>query len=365
MKRSDIRESDFDKLFFIDNPAHGRLLPIYPVYSPEHNGKYDDDLENPEWYNWKANSNDRIYRDRGVLGEGLYFAKEPAGNLDVTIKAVDFLVQTSLHPEIQEKVRSIVQDFMNIAAAFSKIGFYQEVRNDTDLDVRRLTITEVEYIFTVCRSVYDLFQEVFRCVWERIELHESSGNQLPENFTKMALESNEPVPSEKLEDIYGLSPELANVYESYAAIFNDIRSFRNEVIHDGVGIELILSTEKGFGVSIDQPPFCDLDAWEDDQIESHAIVYSTIRSDVSVADVAPIWPPISKAILSTISLMNDFVDRLEAEFNLPPYLAPDYEVYIRGHYLKNLTKISNLMQEDPWGQSIGATMAKHLPSKDQ
>lgn len=360
MRTADFPEKDMKKLFFIDNPVQGRLIPIYPVYDPDHEGEYDDSVKRSEWYNWKVNSNNRIYRDRGVPGQGLYFGKEPESNIDVSIRSVEFFVQTSLHPAIQQKIQEIVQDLMNIAAAISKMGFYQEIRSDTDLDVRRLLITEIEYIFAVSRSIYDLLQEIIKHIWERLELTEGGGNQLKQSFAGMALHGGDPIPAGELEEKYGLTPNLADFYASYAGIFSNIKSFRDDMIHYGKGIEMIHSTEKGYTVTTDQEPFCNFDAWTERDIISDAVVLNSITHDTTRSDVAPIWPPIAKAVLSVIEAMDDFVTCLKTNFTLPPFLAPDYDVYLRGHYLANLSKLSDIIEKDSWGNDIGKAMVEHL-----
>jgi hypothetical protein len=334
-------DDQLDELFHITGEIQKRSIPLIPVYAPEYDGKHSNNWsgENEDWYVWLPDENKDLNKVNAQPVQSAYFAKEPARGSDIYFEFLDHLLQLSLTNSVDRSITRIREDIFNLAASFSKIGFYQNKSQDSDLNTVRLVKTEIEYIFTLCRSLYDLLQEVSHFVWENIELHDGGGNQLPRSFADIALHAGDPVPSEELEERYGLTPELSNFYNRAANDFSSIKSYRDDIIHNGRRVDFLFWTEKGYAVSKDQEPFCDFDIWESD--------YDLPNN------LAPIWPPLAYTAYVTLETLIGYFRALAKDINLPPKLAPGYQVYLRGHYLNNLTKLSDILDGDQWGSGIG------------
>lgn len=66
--------------------------------------------------------------------------------------------------------RGISEDINNLCVSVEKIDLFHDIwLKDAERINWRFVTTEIEYIFKVCRSIFDLLQEVVYRIWERFQ----------------------------------------------------------------------------------------------------------------------------------------------------------------------------------------------------
>lgn len=66
--------------------------------------------------------------------------------------------------------QGLMQDFFNMGASVKKFNLLVENSMALGTSASRLAITELEYLFSLCRSVFDLLQEVIAAQWQSVRL---------------------------------------------------------------------------------------------------------------------------------------------------------------------------------------------------
>jgi hypothetical protein len=145
----------------------------------------------------------------------------------------------------------------------------------------------------------------------------------------MVLEDKErPRSTEQISAKFGIPAPLAEQYAFAAPFFAQLRRVRNGVIHGGAGFRHIYETERGFCVNPTQSPFKDYEGWvPEHQFNEH---------------ISSVLPWIADIIMKTIDVCNSLIGRFAQTIILPPPLAPEYLVYIRGphnHALASLLDV--------------------------
>ncbi len=103
--------------------------------------------------------------------EADYFGKKPESDNDAYIEFVNFMYQRWVAKDIARELECMKDDIHDLASCLLKIDLYYKVRND--YSVSRFVKTEIEYIFTVCRSLYDFLQVIAKKTWSHVKLQKS------------------------------------------------------------------------------------------------------------------------------------------------------------------------------------------------
>lgn len=336
----EIGESDLEKLFHIDvENLQGRSVPLLPVYAPNYDGdQYRDWDDDSPWYIW-VDSGEELTRVRGYPEKSNYFGTEFAEEEDIILHFLEFYVQHLCWPGVLGTIKRIETDVRNLAACMSKIAVYQQLAPASTFEIQPFVITELEYIFATCRSLYDLLQHLSWKMWQGVELFDGGGNELPRHsFAQMALSGDEPLPSEELVESYGIPPSLAEFYESAAEHFSLVRDFRDDIIHYGESIDLIFATEEGFAIQASTEPFSEFGVWDEDTFLEN--------------DLAPLWPVTAHVIEQTLGAMDQFTRAFAEDIAVLPRVAPDYNVFLRGHHVTNILHLQSLIEDDVWGEQF-------------
>lgn len=338
-----INQEALDDLFHINSEnLNQREIPLIPLYEPEHE---ENDLN---WFLWVIQDSG-VQRIKGGAKEGRYFAKQPESNEDVFFDFLHFYTQHASWPDLMGISARIEDDLRNLATSLSKIALYQHLASKQDLDTRRFVVSEIEYIFTLCRSLYDHLQFMAAKSWTHIELNEDrSQEQLPSSFADMTLKGQEPniVPADDLKEKYGLPSILAEFYEDEAEEFAKLRDIRDKIVHKGETFEFIFETEDGYAVKKDMSPFEDYDIWDDEDILENNLV--------------SIWPFLAHIMLQTVSSMDKFGKILQSQVAFPEEIAPGYKVYMKGSYVQNLAHLENIKEDDIWGEQVVDNIRSHM-----
>ena len=188
------------------------------------------------------------------------------------------------------------------------------------IGVSRMVVTEVEYLFSVCRSIYDLLQEIASALWENILLHDSSVNKksLKKKFSEMIEFKGRKSTQEELSERFGLPQSLVDYYMRNAKFFMTLRDFRNNIVHHGSQVQSIFSVDTGFFIQHSLKPFSNMDIWRDEERQANNLV--------------PLIPALSVVIHNTLSACEDFTSTIEKVIQFPPPIVPGMRFFMRGSF---------------------------------
>lgn len=297
-------------------PEHlgdGRIVNLMPLWDGE---------------NW------RVWLDTGAglaegkmtgVVEGDYVARSAATQSDLFIPFVHTMWQRASWPEIYPLIRAISDDFHNMGTSAAKLRHFFDSRKSLPPGgASRFASTELEYLVTLCRAVFDLMQEMLSEIWlVRVRLTEERAEErrrssrLPDTFSKVVLrEKRELRNALEIEEKFGVPRVLAEQYAKIGAFFSGLRDIRDNVVHGGSGVGQIFDTEKGFCVDPKRRPYSSFAGWQ----EKH-------RYNENLVSVLP-W--IADVVLQTIEGCNRLVAAFASVIQLPPEIAPGYTVFVRG-----------------------------------
>ncbi|WP_147299480.1 hypothetical protein [Haloferax sp. Atlit-6N] len=335
-----IYRDELKKLTHISSNIGNRAVPSIPVYDPD----YDTSglpgwAEQEDWLVY-------VIRDGKVVPfiaepvVSLYFGKKGESEDDILMPFFNFYYQHASWPDVMSLLSRIITDVRHLSTSMMKLASAQYMSNLSTLDTEPFIKTEIEYIFSVCRSIYDLAQFVIANTWDHIELVDGGKNSLPSNsFRSMVAKVNNPDGKENIMQKYGLTPSIANFYAEEVEMFEKIRNFRDDVIHNGKTLETIHVGENGYSVRTNTEPYSKFtECWEDSQINENGL--------------APLWPFVATVVGHTISMLNRCRDAVVQDIQWPPEIAPEYKVLVRGQYINYLRSLDELLEEDEWGEEL-------------
>lgn len=276
--------------------------------------------EGGEWQSWLPSPDGKLIAIKMVDAvHSDYLAQEPARADDLLIPFIEFLWKHASWPDVAGRIHALAEDVHNLAASLAKIDHFFQQREAIGDGVCRFVETEMEYVFVVCRSLFDLLQEIVATLWERVQLLDpdlqNAKKQLPKSFRRMVLHDGNLMTPEDIETKHRIPPPLAEFYAETAPFFSELRRHRDRVVH-GIGKQQsVFNTERGFGVSPDAEPFASLVDWAD--------------ADYYNKNVACLRTVLAQAIFGSVYACNAFTTVVASCLRFPPDLAPGYRLFIR------------------------------------
>ena len=177
-----------------------------------------------------------------------YVAKSAARSTDLFIPFVHIAWQQCSWREICPLIIAINQDFHNMGTSIAQLKHFQEFRKLIgDRGAHTFALTELEYLVTLCRTTFDLLQEMIAWIWknkvrlldERSEAFRLA-HPLPKTFSRMVLQEKQEVRNTgEIETQFGLPTPLAEQYARVAHFFSDLRKIRDSVVHGGRGFGMM------------------------------------------------------------------------------------------------------------------------------
>src|SRR5208283_3331903 len=155
------------------------------------------------------------------------------------------------------RISAIIDDFHNLFASVAKLQLFQRLAGElSSFDQEAFARTELEYMFTVGRSIFDLVQEVVRTIWGQYTLllnpedeRRRKARKLPERFSRMVLNGDSATSQDKLIETYALPPTLCEAYLRQVPFFFQLRSIRERTVHGFGGLPRFAFTERGLAIS--------------------------------------------------------------------------------------------------------------------
>lgn len=319
-----VKLADLKKISFIDiNHIRGRVLPPLSFY------------DNGEWHLWFPGPNGLIDL-KGKPTESDYFARKPERDMDIYFDFLNFIHQRAYWPNVAHPINSIRNDLHNLGASLSKLSFFYQASKDKELEITRYVSTELEYIFVVCRSIFDLLQEIIAKLWDRIDLVDKSisKRQLPKSFRKMIMKSDSLMDVEAIQTQHRIPRDLAEFYFRQATFFETLRNYRDNITHRGYQFNFIFVTEKGFAVNKDELPFSSFNVWNEEHMLPNGL--SSLR------------PAIAFVITRTLAACEDFSATIQHSIRFPSDIAPGFKLFMRGYHNSELLRMNEILEHCMW-----------------
>jgi hypothetical protein len=259
------------------------------------------------------------YQDANVARRSGLF-RNAERNTDICLSFFNLIAQRLSCYPLGKQLFALQVDVCNLAASLAKIRHLHRSRKEIEHGVSRMVATEIEYLHSVCRSIFDLWQEVLATVWDGIQLLDANTKkrQLKHSYGEMLLSSRRPRTAQELTDRFGIPLPFSECYARSTAFFTDLRKFRDWVVHRGGEPPPIFDGDDGFRVSAVRVPFQGLDIWRPEERHPNGLV--------------PLLPALHYAIYRTLATCDEFGQTIESIFQLPPPIVPNFSLQLRGYF---------------------------------
>lgn len=262
----------------------------------------------------------RLFKMQGQPAEACYFAREPEGEQDLYLHFLDFVARYACYREIQKPVEGIHDDIFNLSTSLAKLALLEGAKDRVPHGLSRMATTEVEYVGLLCRSLFDLLQEIVLKLWDRIALLDETVRKRPlkSSFARTMLDGDKPLDAAAIAARFGMPVELAACYERAGDIFLALRRFRDNVVHHGSRVQHIFEGDGRFLIAKGLLPFPDLLLWDEDERQPN--------------DLVPLMPAVETLIFRTLVVFDDFSNVLARVIRFPTPVVPDMHLFLRGYF---------------------------------
>lgn len=320
MARHEVSLEELSKIPFVDVAnLNGRYLATTAFYS-----------EN-QWQFW-VYAGDKLVQMKAWPAESTYFSAAAELPKDISFTFLNFFVQHASYTRIQKLVSGIQDDIYNVSASFSKINKLHEMRESIGDGLRRMITTEIEYLIFLCRSLFDLLQEIVSKLWGIITVYDTSiqKKQLKETFSGMVLFEGKIASADQIISRFNTPKELAEYYVRHSQFFEVLREIRDNIIHGGTPMPTIFTDGDVLYVQSQVKPFDRLSIWE--------------RNEIIENGLAPLKPFLDVIVRRTFLACEDLSNVLQILIDFPPPVVPGMNYYLRGYF--DETFMQDLMNAD-------------------
>ena len=327
-RRINIEYSELEKIPFIDKAnVGGRVLTTLTFY------------DDGKWHFWVPTPSGLQF----LIGhpvESDYFAKDREGEHDVYLEFLNFMAQRACWMDALKSIKGITCDIQNLGASLAKIELFHAESLTRKTEVTRFVSTEIEYIFGVCRSIFDLLQVTIASIWGRVKPIDDEFNKrpLPSSFRKMAMSGNERMSVEQIEEKWCIPRALAEYYFRQGEFFEILRSYRDKISHHGHDLKFLFVTDKGFAVIADTEPFSLFNVWNEEHMQLNRL--------------ASLRPVLAHIIIETLRACEEFTIVIQQIVEFPPEIAPGFKLFLRGHHTKQLLQMNEVLRNCAWWENL-------------
>lgn len=313
-----LRPDDQKKLFYLSPGLKNRPIVILPAV---------DDAG--QFHVWGFKNDGGLLDIKPLaLIEHTYLARKAASDEDLKLHFLNLFFQKNTNAKVFDELSFIQQDIHNLAASLEKMSIFEDLAKTSKKHTSRFAETEVEYIFGLCRSIFDAYQRIAHVTWDGIRLVDVSVKKqsLPMSFADMVLKENSEVrSSEDLQANYGLPSQWASFYVQEAHFFKYVRRIRDAVHHKGLSIDYVYATDDGFKVGVEHKQF--------------KYVLEHLKNIPDNGKLIPLYTIISKVVSETFMCGERFIEMISPIIGFSEDLAPGYHIYLRGPYLDRIKNI--------------------------
>lgn len=289
---------------------HGRMLPLMPLW--------DGDT----FVNWIPAA-DRLFKlSPNVLVEGEYWATAQADPLDLRFEFLELMWKRASWKNVATPLTAISADVNNLAALIAKLDYFWTARTEIGGSrVSRFVMNEIEHLLTVCRSLFDLLQELLVSLWGRVRMIREDGSQekpkkpLPSSFREMIMKDNALLAAGEIATQRGIPQQLAEVYAEWGSFLEALRAARDGIVHRGKSAPFVFVDGKCFAI-----PKEDLLARA---IPNRLASWDANEQLVSLRPVLAHW------LFGTLTACERFAQVLGEHFMFPSDICPGHRLFMR------------------------------------
>lgn len=278
------------------------------------------------WRMWlpAGEQGEQLVEVKAVPAEACFFAKAPVAAGDLYLPFFDFLGQRGNSLRLQYAFRGIQDDIFNLSASLAKLSLLERSHEAVPQGLSRMATSEVEYFFTLMRSMFDLFQEALAKLWELVALRDEGvlKRGLKSSFADMLRYKGEPSSAEQIASRFGLPINVADCYARGRSTFDGLKRLRDKLVHSGSQLPHIFASEKPFLIARLDNPLPDIVVWSDDERRDN--------------DLVPLLPVLETLIYRSFALFDQLVDEFGSVIRFPPPVAPDMQIFARGDFTEHL-----------------------------
>ena len=315
-----VNKGELSKLPYLTHvPDDGRMIPLQTYY---------DHSENC-WRTWIV-ANKKLQEIRVInLCDGTYVSEKPVSpNKDYRIPFAEIVMKHFCTPEIFERTNQATQDLINCLGYIEKYFILLNHNNKyKDADASVLIQIELEGIFGVHRSFYDLLQRIVNEMHQRYSKQKIS---IPDSFRRVV--EKEP---DELAKKYHFPDPLIQFYQEKKALFLACRQIRDNIFHHGHSSGTIFCFNDGFAVGVDEKPWSTLtnfvNLWPKGKLR-----------DNNVGCVLGVFALIAEDMFKTMAWLGDAII---ASFPEPPEASFDLNVYLRNPFTSHLHRLKDYERE--------------------
>ncbi|MBX7105460.1 MAG: hypothetical protein K1X57_15350 [Gemmataceae bacterium] len=292
-----------------------------------------------EWHFWYPFPGG-LQKLAATPSEGNYFGDKPERSTDILFPYLQLMAQHIACESVMFFARGIDNDFHSLAASLGKLKLIFGSAAIRRSEVRRFVETEIEYILMVCRSMFDLLQELIQtvmgCVVSNDVKRTKRQKQLPKSFAKMVEKENRALTGEEIQKAYDLQPPIAQWYAEQAEFFLEIRRIRNRLVHSGESPtkSMFVIPDRGFAISLDRNPF--------------GALYSWPKGCEAPNELVPLRPVIARIVWSTLRSFNSFAVVFRKTIQLPSEIAPGLNYFMRGYNNIEILELQDIVDRALW-----------------
>ncbi|WP_210014340.1 hypothetical protein [Pseudomonas palmensis] len=281
-----------------------------------------------KWRSWLHVGGGNLEETGTIPAEGCYYGTVPERPTDLFLSFLDFILQRASFSELKKPIAGIQDDLFNLSASLAKVAHIHKTRGSIGLGAGRMIITEIEYVFSICRSMIDLFQEVVAKLWEKVRFKEEYALQkkkLKTSFREMVWFQGKLSTQEELESRFGLPSVWAKFYLRHVDFFQIIRVFRDNIIHNGSQVQTVFEGDHDYLLNFHDSPFVGMGVWYDKERVS--------------GDFVPLMPALAMVAYRTILICDDFAEMVTRTLEPGKPLVPGMTLFMRGFFNEHFTTV--------------------------
>lgn len=312
-------------------PQDGRVALLLPNY----------DAIKKEWDLFLPIEQDNFVRmPTPGMERGIYFGTSPARETDLELPLFTLICQHLTFKPIHEMASSLLADLNLLSASLEKLEMLREANLRPASS--SLVESELEYMFILVRTAYDVLQDIAKEVAVRLTKDGAPFiAKLPRSFSKIVLEGDRLVSRDRIAAARkGLPGQLVDFYFKEAPHFDRLRKIRVSIEHSGRSLPLVFSTEHGFGIAVrGSEAWSSLPVWSSHELKPNGI--GSVRALAAF---------IAGQFLRTL---NDFEKALRSVIHpsmMPRSLSEGRRVFFTSPTVSRLSQLAE-WEARPWVQS--------------
>lgn len=313
-----VQKDELSKLPYLSHiPKDGRIVPIQTYY----------DHANGQWLTWIVHKG-ALQQLRCIdLCHGMYVSTNPVSpDTDYPMPFAEIILRHFCTPKISDRMHQASQDLINCLGYIEKYFILlNHARKFKGTNASTLLQIELEGVFGIHRSYYDILQRVVNEVYERYSMQKV---KLPYDPSFRKFVQKEP---DELMGKYHFPAPLVQFYQEKKPLFSACRQIRDNVFHHGHSFGSIFTFDDGFAVGVDERPWNILvpivNLWPDERLRNNRL-----------GSVLVVFALLAEDMFKTMAWLGEAI---LASFQEPPTAIFTSHVYLRTNFACHLHKLSD------------------------